>query len=311
LKQKKVKQIILNIDMKNSILCFTIANLFALTLFTANNASAQFSFVTKKVDKFTVADDCLYKAYYYLQFYPYSQKYSVNSVGSEQKASNYEEDITVVEIGKNVIHSGSYTFYKSDSSSTAKSETRSMRQVIFPEDVFIYPQRKVLSLAYRTWLGVAIYRYEEPIEKFNWKITQQIDTIAGYECQSATCTFRGREYTAWFTKEVPVNAGPYKFRGLPGLIVKLYDKMGDYCWTLSVFVKAPSGETIKNYTWQYTNTTKAKYNNAIKWMYDDPYQFFGSFGMKFMVNSGNGFSPNHAKVTIPYNPIELSEEKGK
>ena len=45
----------------------------------------------------------------------------------------------------------------------------------------------------------------------------------GYPCQKATATFRGRDYEAWFTPEIPVNDGPWKFFGLPGLILKVTD----------------------------------------------------------------------------------------
>ncbi|MBC8986350.1 GLPGLI family protein [Pedobacter sp. N36a] len=47
--------------------------------------------------------------------------------------------------------------------------------------------------------------------------------MASYLCQKASLSFRGRDYIAWFTTDVPVNDGPWKFSGLPGLIVKIED----------------------------------------------------------------------------------------
>lgn len=55
-------------------------------------------------------------------------------------------------------------------------------------------------------------------------------TICGYECQKATCHWRGRDYVAWFTAAIPVSAGPWKFGGLPGLIMKISDLNNDYSW---------------------------------------------------------------------------------
>jgi GLPGLI family protein len=74
--------------------------------------------------------------------------------------------------------------------------------------------------------------YSEPVPKQNWKITNETKEIAGYKCQKATCTFRGRHYIAWFTREIPVKEGPWKFNGLPGLIVKIYDTHEHYDFEL-------------------------------------------------------------------------------
>jgi len=65
------------------------------------------------------------------------------------------------------------------------------------------------------------YSYTEPINLFTWNINSSVKTINGYNCQQATTLFRGRRFTAWFTRQVPVSEGPYKFSGLPGLIIKI------------------------------------------------------------------------------------------
>ncbi len=65
--------------------------------------------------------------------------------------------------------------------------------------------------------------YDEPYPDQQWALTQDTATISGYHCQRATCRFHGRNFEAWFTSEVPIKYGPWKFGGLPGLIVKVYD----------------------------------------------------------------------------------------
>lgn len=71
---------------------------------------------------------------------------------------------------------------------------------------------------------------EEP--KFNWKISNEKEKIGDYNTQKATTEFGGRKWTAWFTTDIPFQDGPYKFEGLPGLIVKVEDSGKNYSWVL-------------------------------------------------------------------------------
>jgi GLPGLI family protein len=82
-------------------------------------------------------------------------------------------------------------------------------------------------------IGPTTYYYQEPASPFAWVITPTTTTIAGYACQRATTTFGGRTWEAWFTRAVPIPEGPYKFYGLPGLIVKVGDKRGHYLFELT------------------------------------------------------------------------------
>ena len=74
------------------------------------------------------------------------------------------------------------------------------------------------------WLHRYNSKYTEPAPKQKWTLTNETQTIIGYKCQKATCRFRGRDFEAWFTTDIPVKCGPWKFGGLPGLILKVYDK---------------------------------------------------------------------------------------
>lgn len=67
------------------------------------------------------------------------------------------------------------------------------------------------------------YKCAETIPVQQWNISTDTLTVLGYICQKATTEFRGRNYEAWFSPDIPVNDGPWKFYGLPGLIMKVSD----------------------------------------------------------------------------------------
>ena len=59
---------------------------------------------------------------------------------------------------------------------------------------------------------------------YSWKITNETKKIQNYTCYKATTSFRGNNFEAWFTPDIPINAGPWKWYGLPGLILEATDK---------------------------------------------------------------------------------------
>ncbi|MBA5791899.1 GLPGLI family protein [Flavobacterium sp. xlx-214] len=58
---------------------------------------------------------------------------------------------------------------------------------------------------------------------YKWIITNETKKINDFTCYKATTTFRGNNFEAWFTPDIPINAGPWKWYGLPGLIVEATD----------------------------------------------------------------------------------------
>jgi GLPGLI family protein len=63
--------------------------------------------------------------------------------------------------------------------------------------------------------------YVKDTVSLNWVLTNEQKLINDFICDKATLNFRGRDYVAWYTKEIPIPAGPYKFSGLPGLILTI------------------------------------------------------------------------------------------
>ena len=72
--------------------------------------------------------------------------------------------------------------------------------------------------------------YTEPWPLMKWTLANDSQTILGHRCQKATCRFRGRDFVAWFATDVPIKGGPWKFGGLPGCILKVYDVQKIYVW---------------------------------------------------------------------------------
>ncbi|SFI68205.1 GLPGLI family protein [Kaistella treverensis] len=81
-------------------------------------------------------------------------------------------------------------------------------------------------------------------EKQNWKISPETSEIGGMKAQKATTDFGGRKWIAWFTNEIQFQDGPYKFHGLPGLILNLEDEKGDHIFRFAGSKKMPQKAVI-------------------------------------------------------------------
>jgi hypothetical protein len=66
-----------------------------------------------------------------------------------------------------------------------------------------------------------------------WKLDKATKKVENYTLQKATTDFGGRSWTAWFTTEIPFQEGPYKFRGLSGLIFEVYDSENIFHYKLT------------------------------------------------------------------------------
>ncbi|NII28828.1 GLPGLI family protein [Pseudoflavitalea sp. X16] len=83
----------------------------------------------------------------------------------------------------------------------------------------------------------------DTLAPIKWNITAETKNIASFECRKATGIFRGRNYTAWFTTDIPVSAGPWKLGGLPGLILQAEDDKHQVAFT-AVKISLPSPEKL-------------------------------------------------------------------
>ena len=83
----------------------------------------------------------------------------------------------------------------------------------------------------RDWIFPHEFEGAEPTPEIAWTLTDDTLTIGGYLCQTATCKFRGVEWRVWYTEEIPSSAGPWRLRGLPGMIVQAENEAHTFCLT--------------------------------------------------------------------------------
>ncbi|MFD2918258.1 GLPGLI family protein [Terrimonas rubra] len=141
-------------------------------------------------------------------------------------------------------------------------------------------------------LGVNYYVFSDSLPDLQWKLDAEEKVLLGYKCQKATTRFAGRDYIAWFTSGIPIQDGPYKFSGLPGLILEIADTKGDY-----KFIAVGLEKANKNIaTRPISNILKElKSSSDYKAVYK-----------KFKANPGPFFEPDNMKL-----PPELIEKAAK
>lgn len=141
-------------------------------------------------------------------------------------------------------------------------------------DYSIEKDKSTQKVTYKNRIGRDIYSYEEE-RPISWKMLSETTKIGDYKVQKAETDFAGRKWTAWFTTDLPYQDGPYKFAGLPGLIVKIEDDKAEYSFDLMRNYKvADFPETNR-----FGNTMKVKrsdYNKQLEKFRKDPQAFMSA-----------------------------------
>lgn len=138
----------------------------------------------------------------------------------------------------------------------------------------------------------------------SWTIHPETAVHEELKIQKATTHFAGRDWTAWFSAEVPISEGPYKFHGLPGLIVKLESKDHSHSFTLkglrkspgsSADMSLPQGVEVPFFSRKAIEVDRMQYKKHLEQYRKDPVQ-----GMREMLSQPN------SKVVINVGGVEYS-----
>ncbi len=153
-------------------------------------------------------------------------------------------------------------------------------------------------------ISMNLFSYDEDI-KLNWKILPEKTKIGNYNAQKATTVFGGRKWTAWFSSDIPFQDGPYKFHGLPGLIVKIEDEAKDYSWVLN------GNKTIANYDeLSYSEKANAKYgmsNTVTPTTKEKFMKSYNAFKADPMGEFRNKVTPEMMSMKMPGSDITIGD----
>jgi GLPGLI family protein len=160
----------------------------------------------------------------------YELKYTKDTLTKQMN-----EDLLILQVGR--ILSKSYSFYSNqvDSIFGLPNKDEVLRRAINKafETNAEHPHKRMKTYVYKNYpvgkitvtdgLSLQDYIYEDELNAQDWEILDSTRMVLDNLCQLAKCTFRGRQWMAWFAPEIPISDGPWKFGGLPGLIMEVYD----------------------------------------------------------------------------------------
>jgi GLPGLI family protein len=162
-------------------------------------------------------------------------KYKMTSQPDSMDATKKNSEFMTLLIGKNQSLFCATQYLAMDSASTAEHKKGNKTGIsfaflqangtknwlsVFKNDTDLIVTDQIA----RFIIPQEIVFYKEPKNQFNWKILPDTASIGGIRCQKAETAMGGRNWEAWFAPSIPVADGPYKFNGLPGLILQVYDK---------------------------------------------------------------------------------------
>ncbi|MFC5282482.1 GLPGLI family protein [Pedobacter alpinus] len=139
------------------------------------------------------------------------------------------------------------------------------------EEIYFYKLEQKLFTT--TSLLVGNYMVERSNPKIKWEILPENKVIAGYQAQKAVGDFNGRNYTAWFTLELPFNAGPWKLNNLPGLILEAIDSTNRIKFELISFKNISNSQETTIWDKKLSTITWDEYKKLAKAYQDDPKGF--------------------------------------
>lgn len=126
------------------------------------------------------------------------------------------------------------------------------RKVLFKDiqSKKIYNQYQILK---------ADFSVIDSLNQQTWSLVGgETEEILDYKCNKATTTFHGRDYEVFYTSEIPISNGPWKFGGLPGMILKVVATNDDETYKMECFGIGKHSRNLQEEWTDYTKENKLK-----------------------------------------------------
>lgn len=126
-------------------------------------------------------------------------------------------------------------------------------------------------------------------------------TILGYSCQKATATVLGREWAAWYAEDLPIDAGPWLLRGLPGLILQAESADSCFCFKANGLAKGRQAQPIYYKGAKYEAISHKTLASVYKRYFADPVGYITNNPNVTVVTLDEKGNVTNKRLTTPYN----------
>ncbi len=271
-----------------------------LSFIFCNAVFAQYPPSSSSIEKIKQIDNSICELRYTLKF------------KKNYKQKEYNIDDRIVQVGNHVIKDYSNIIYYFDSLATENDrkgkKSPCNQNVVYSYELFNDLSQKTSYMKYHMPLNGGTICYTTKLPLLDWAfVPDSTREILGYACNMAKTCFAGREYVAWYSVDIPLPYGPYKFYGLPGLVIEVEDLSKLYVWELKGVQNLE--RPINMYT--YEAEQKCSKQEALKTIdraEKNPIRFLELMGRRICIKGADGrVRPSTSIQNIPdqdYEPLE-------
>lgn len=215
----------------------------------------------------------------------------------KDSTEDYRKCVMALDINPTETKFYDYKFAEYDAQNKASSTGNVSRYSTKTDQVVVRKPNSFTNDWYRDFFDYFVVKSDD---EMTWKLSPETKIYNNYNLQKATTNFGGRSWTAWFCKDIEIKEGPYKFRGLPGLIFIVEDSLGDFTYHLISNTKLPETYDTKDFVETHygkvaISISNSKFNKYLEDAFADPVRMF------------SGQIKNGGKATFDKEVIETPE----